>query len=175
MKELKKPHSQTRVVVDVYEKKDKHIWGNNPNESFNQKIMAVNDMYGWLYNKGVLKKVAFEFKDYDYYNLSTAQTNKDHRIKYISSLVHCNCENDYYFNKHLVFRDFDILKKYFSFAISQRKSHFQFRFDAPYNDELYQDIIAIWNTIVQNSNLHMEYQLSINYCRSIFSWEVQYQ
>ena len=112
---------------------------------------------------------------YDYYNLCTTQISKDHRIKYISPLIDCNCEYDYYSNKHLVFKDFDILRKYFSFAISQRKSHFQFRFDAPYNDKLYQDIIAIWNTIVQNNNLHIEYQLSINYCRSIFSWEVQYQ
>lgn len=112
---------------------------------------------------------------YDYYNLCNTQISNDHRIKYISSLVDCYCENDYYFNKHLVFSDFNILRKYFSFAISQRKSYFQFRFDAPYDDKLYQDIIAIWNTVVQKNNLHIEYQLSINYCRSIFSWEVQYQ
>lgn len=54
----------TRIICDSYFKKDKPIWGNNPNELFNKRILAVNAMYGWLYEKGILEKVSFVFKDY---------------------------------------------------------------------------------------------------------------
>ena len=57
-----------RVICDCYVKGEKHIWSNpdhNPDtEAFNRKIVAVNDMYGWLYAQGVLEKVSFVFKDY---------------------------------------------------------------------------------------------------------------
>ena len=54
-----------RIIADIYTKGSKHIWGDDPGDEFNQRILAVNDMYGWLYNQGILEKVSFEFKDYD--------------------------------------------------------------------------------------------------------------
>lgn len=53
-----------RIICDCYEKQEKHIFGSDPNTSFNQKILAVNNMYGWLYNKGILKEISFEFRNY---------------------------------------------------------------------------------------------------------------
>ena len=58
----------------MYVKEDKHIFGNDPNTDFNQRILAVNDMYAWLYDNGILQKVSFEFKDYEdcaYFALDT--------------------------------------------------------------------------------------------------------
>lgn len=57
-----------RIISDTYEKGEKHIWNGDKdapvNQEFNRKIIAVNDMYGWLYKKGILRDVSFEFKDY---------------------------------------------------------------------------------------------------------------
>ena len=53
-----------RIIVDRYVKGEKHIWGNDPNMEFNKKILCINEMFGWLYNQGILEKVSFEFKDY---------------------------------------------------------------------------------------------------------------
>ena len=53
-----------RIISDAYVKENKRIWGTDPTTEFNQKILAVNNMYGWLYNQGLLEKVCFEFKDY---------------------------------------------------------------------------------------------------------------
>ncbi len=54
-----------RIICDTYTKGDKHLWGDNPHDEFNQRIDAVNRMYGWLYEKGILNDVSFEFKDYE--------------------------------------------------------------------------------------------------------------
>lgn len=54
-----------RIISDVYEKENKRIWGNDPTEEFNKKILAVNNMYGWLYEQGILEKVAFVFMDFE--------------------------------------------------------------------------------------------------------------
>lgn len=54
-----------RIIVDTYSKQEKQTWGNDLNDAFNRKILAVNDMYGWLYDQGILEKVAFQFKDYE--------------------------------------------------------------------------------------------------------------
>lgn len=54
-----------RIITDTYAKGDKYLWGNDPNDEFNQRITAVNNMYAWLYDQGILEKVSFEFKDYD--------------------------------------------------------------------------------------------------------------
>lgn len=57
-----------RIICDIYIKGEKRLWDidvDNPkNQDFNRKILAVNNVYGWLYNQGILKKVSFEFKDY---------------------------------------------------------------------------------------------------------------
>lgn len=53
-----------RIICDNYQKGKKHIFGDDPNAPFNQKIVAVNNMYGWLYNEGILKEISFELKDY---------------------------------------------------------------------------------------------------------------
>lgn len=55
-----------RIIVDSYIKGEKPIWGDDPNDTFNQKILAVNAMYGWLYEQGILRAVSFEFKDYSF-------------------------------------------------------------------------------------------------------------
>lgn len=53
-----------RIISDSYIKGEKQIWGDDPKDAFNQKILAVNNMYGWLYQQGILEKVSFVFKDY---------------------------------------------------------------------------------------------------------------
>ena len=53
-----------RIISDCYWKESKPLLGPEPNTEFNQKISAVNAMYGWLYDEGILEKVSFEFKDY---------------------------------------------------------------------------------------------------------------
>ena len=57
-----------RIIVDSLTKGEKRIWDldkDDPrNQEFNRKIVAVNDMYAWLYAQGILRKVSFEFKDY---------------------------------------------------------------------------------------------------------------
>lgn len=57
-----------RIICDTYYKKKKPIWDLDPDnpstQAFNKRIIAVNAMYGWLYDQGILEKVAFEFKDY---------------------------------------------------------------------------------------------------------------
>lgn len=63
-----------RIIADVYVKENKQILGDDPKSEFNRKILAVNDMYGWLYEKGILEQVSFEFKDYEeaaYFALDT--------------------------------------------------------------------------------------------------------
>ncbi len=54
----------TRIICDTFVKNNKQIWGNDPNSEFNRKILAVNAMYKWLYEKGYLEKVSFMYKDY---------------------------------------------------------------------------------------------------------------
>ncbi len=53
-----------RILLDYYAKETKHIWGDDPNTPFNQQIVAVNNMYGWLYEQGILRGASFKFKDY---------------------------------------------------------------------------------------------------------------
>lgn len=58
-----------RIIYDVYSKGEKEIWDLEPekenNKKFNRKIIAVNNMYGWLYEQGILREVSSKFKDYD--------------------------------------------------------------------------------------------------------------
>lgn len=53
-----------RIISDCYYKVDKPLLGPDPNTEFNQTVSAVNAMYGWLYDQGILEKVSFAFKDY---------------------------------------------------------------------------------------------------------------
>jgi len=55
----------SRIISDTYVKQNKQIWGEDPNTEFNRKILSVNNMYGWLYEKGILEKTSFVFKDYE--------------------------------------------------------------------------------------------------------------
>lgn len=58
-----------RIICDSYYKKEKHLWSIEPenpnNQQFNRRILAVNHLYGWLYNNGILEKVSFWFRDYE--------------------------------------------------------------------------------------------------------------
>lgn len=57
-----------RIICDIYSKDKLRLWefdANSPStRDFNRKITAVNNMYAWLYEKGILENVSFEFKDY---------------------------------------------------------------------------------------------------------------
>ena len=57
-----------RIICDTYIKGKKHVWPADKDDwssqEFNRKILAANEMYGWLYEKGILRDVAFEIKDY---------------------------------------------------------------------------------------------------------------
>lgn len=57
-----------RIVCDIYSKDKLRLWEFDENststQDFNRRITAVNNMYAWLYEKGILEKVSFEFKDY---------------------------------------------------------------------------------------------------------------
>ena len=68
LEELRQKQSP-RILVDSYTKGEKYLFGSTPsqreeNAAFNRRISAVNRMYGWLYDQGILGKVSFEFKDY---------------------------------------------------------------------------------------------------------------
>jgi len=54
-----------RILSDYYSKGKQRIWGKDPNTDYNQMVVAVNHMYGWLYEKGILKKESFIFKDFE--------------------------------------------------------------------------------------------------------------
>ena len=67
-----------RIICDTYYKKEKHLWSLDPenanNRQFNRRILAVNHLYGWLYDNGVLEKTSFWFRDYEnkvYFALDT--------------------------------------------------------------------------------------------------------
>ena len=57
-----------RFIVDKYQKERVVLWDleleSAGTQEFNRKVLAVNNMYGWLYEKGILEKISFEFKDY---------------------------------------------------------------------------------------------------------------
>lgn len=53
-----------RIIHDVYYKNGALQYGDDATSPFNTRVRAVNDMYGYLYNKGILKKEAFQSKDY---------------------------------------------------------------------------------------------------------------
>lgn len=57
-----------RIICDSYVKGEKRTWDldkDNPkNQEFNRKILAVNNMFGWLYQNGILQDVSFQIKDY---------------------------------------------------------------------------------------------------------------
>lgn len=52
-----------RIICDTYFKKEKARFGADPDSDFNQRITAVNNMYGWLYQTGLLQETAFLFQD----------------------------------------------------------------------------------------------------------------
>lgn len=57
-----------RIICDSFDKERAPVWkfdAESPKtKEFNRKIKAVNNMYDWLYEKGILEKISFEFKDY---------------------------------------------------------------------------------------------------------------
>lgn len=57
-----------RIILDYYDKDTKQLWDLDAESldtrRFNEKILAVNNMYGWLYEQGVLREESFKFKDY---------------------------------------------------------------------------------------------------------------
>jgi hypothetical protein len=55
---------EQRIICDTYCKDKAPMFGKDPSDSFNQRIAAVNNMYGWLYKQGILKKISFEWRDY---------------------------------------------------------------------------------------------------------------
>lgn len=57
-----------RIICDIYSKDNLRLWEHDVNSpstrEFNRRITAVNNMYAWLYEKGILENVSFKFKDY---------------------------------------------------------------------------------------------------------------
>ena len=55
----------TRMIVDycIKDRSQKTFIG-SPADQINKEMTAANDMYIWLYKEGILKKIAFEWKDY---------------------------------------------------------------------------------------------------------------
>ena len=53
------------VICDIYEKDKKHIFGDDPALPVNQRLIEVNNMYAWLYNRGILEKISSFYKNYD--------------------------------------------------------------------------------------------------------------
>lgn len=53
-----------RIIYDTYEKGEKRTWNMGSSDEFNKKVLAVNNMYRWLYDQGILKKTSFFWKDY---------------------------------------------------------------------------------------------------------------
>jgi len=58
------PPRPARFIVDTYSKDESRFFGDDPNNPLNTRIKAANAMYGWLYEKGILEKESFEYKDY---------------------------------------------------------------------------------------------------------------
>ena len=52
-----------RIICDIYFKNEKPLLGEDKNSSFNVRIQAVNDLYGWLYQKGLLEEASFQDQD----------------------------------------------------------------------------------------------------------------
>ena len=77
-----------RIISDFHTKTKKKIYGSNPETDFNKIIIAVNNMYGWLYKTGILRKESFVFKDYEneiYFALDIKRLRK-----YKKSMVESN-------------------------------------------------------------------------------------
>lgn len=52
-----------RIICDIYFKNEKPLLGEDKNSTFNVRIQAVNDLYGWLYQKGLLEEASFQYQD----------------------------------------------------------------------------------------------------------------
>ena len=52
-----------RIIMDSWIKQNKQIYGKDRDHIFNRRILAVNDMYGWLKEQGILEKIAFVYQD----------------------------------------------------------------------------------------------------------------
>lgn len=65
-----------RIISDTYAKQNKTLWSDDLSDPFNKRILAVNEMYGWLYKHGILEQISFVFKDYGnmtYFALDTKE------------------------------------------------------------------------------------------------------
>ena len=52
-----------RIIMDSYVKQDKQIYGEDRDLAFNKRVLAINAMYGWLNEQGILEKIAFAYQD----------------------------------------------------------------------------------------------------------------
>lgn len=52
-----------RIICDAYSQ-NKQIFGNDIHNPLNQRILAVNNMYRWLHENGILEKESFILKGY---------------------------------------------------------------------------------------------------------------
>lgn len=95
----------TRIICDTYFKGEKPLYGEDPHSIFNEKILAVNNLYGWLYQKGVLEKVSFEFKDYEditYFALDASDLMPYRKemevcgVEGIGLAIHCVFDSSYF-------------------------------------------------------------------------------
>lgn len=52
-----------RILCDTWFQK-KNLWGNDPGIKLNIRITAVNEMYGWLNQRGLLKSLSFVWQEF---------------------------------------------------------------------------------------------------------------
>lgn len=52
-----------RVIMDSFIKQNKQIYGTDESLDFNQRVLAVNKMYGWLNEQGILQKIALAYQN----------------------------------------------------------------------------------------------------------------
>lgn len=95
-----------RVINDVYHKNESPQFGDDPATPFNTRVRAVNDMYGYLYNKGILKKESFVSKDYSdalYFAINTKGLES-----YREEMINSGIENAELAVRHIFDEKYDV-------------------------------------------------------------------
>lgn len=84
-----------RIICDSFVKDEVKLWDLEPEsvntKTFNRKILAVNNMYMWLYEQGILDKIAFEMKDYT--NITYFAFDVKNLEPYRNAMENCGVED----------------------------------------------------------------------------------
>lgn len=55
--------STPRIICDIFEKGEKSLWDDDPNSPINRKVLAIKNMYAWLYDAGILADISIVCKE----------------------------------------------------------------------------------------------------------------